>query len=111
MTLIWKRLWLFGYHMLNLFANALEARFQDIDVVNALSILNSSNMTSRIVGCDGFGKSSPRLWVAKLGGNKTLSPLVNSDACRREFLSVKLQGTLKYKDKTFIVLWAMITSK
>ena len=47
--------------------------------------------------------------VEKEIGGKTLSPLVNSDECRREFFNFKLQGTLDWSDKTFKDVWSMIT--
>jgi len=37
------------------------------------------------------------------------SPLVDADACRREFFNFKLQASLDWNNKTFKDLWAMVT--
>lgn len=49
--------------------------------------------------------------VQKEVGGKILSPLVNSNACKREFLNIssKLQGLPDWNDKTFRILWTIVT--
>ncbi len=61
------------------------------------------------MGCDRARTSFEALWRAKRGGGKILPPLVNSDACKREFFDFKLQGMVDWNDKTFRDLWAMVT--
>jgi len=100
--------------MLKLCIGALEARFSDNDIISVFSVLNPSNMPSKRVGLNSWGVTELELLLKQYGvqkdlEGKILSPLVDSDACRREFLNFKLQASLDWNNKTFKDLWAIIT--
>ena len=93
---------------------ALEARFSDNDIISVFSILNPSNMPSKRVGLNSWGVTELELFLKRYGVQKDLdgkiiSPLVDSDVCRREFFNFKLQASLDWNDKTSKDLWAMVT--
>ena len=92
----------------------LEARFSENGIISAFKILNPSNMPSKRVGLNSWDVADLEVLLSHYAmekeiGGKTLSPLVNSDECRREFFNFKLQGTLDWNDKTFKDVWSMIT--
>ena len=71
-------------------SRALEARFSDNDIISAFSVLNPSNMPSKRVGLNSWGVTELELLLKRYGVQKDLEgkiplPLVDSDACRREF--------------------------
>ena len=93
---------------------ALDARFSDSDIISVFSVLNPSNMPSKRVGLNSWGVTELELLLKRYGvqkylDGKILSPLVDSDTCRREFFNFKLQASLDWNDKTFKDLWVMVT--
>ena len=85
---------------------ALEARFNENDVIPAFSVLNPFDMLSKRFGLNSWGVLKLKLLLKQYGvqkdlEGKILSLLVDSDACRREFFSFKLQASLNWNNKTF----------
>jgi len=74
---------------------ALEACFEDNDLISTFKVFNPSNMPSRKVGLASWGVIDLELLlkhygVQKVVEGKILAPLVNLDACKREFFYFKL---------------------
>ena len=90
---IWKSALFFQNSYVESIIKALEARFHDNDINLALKILNPSNMPSRRVGLASWGVTEFELLLKHYGvqkevGGKILPPLVNFDACKREFFFI-----------------------
>ena len=94
---------------------ALEARFSENDIIFVFSILNPSNMPSKMVRLNSWGVIELELLLKRYGVQKYLEGkifflLIDSDACRKDFFeNFKLQASLDWNNKTFKDLWAMVT--
>ena len=92
----------------------LDARFQDNDLITCFKVLNPTNMPSRQVGLQNYFVAELESLLAHFGVDRshagfTLPTLVDVAACKREFLSFKLQCTSEWRDKNFRDFWGMIT--
>jgi len=84
----------------------LEARFSNNDIIFVFSILNPSNMPSKMVGLYSWGVTELELLLKQYGVKKYLedkffSLLIDSNVFIREFFNFKLQARLDWNNKTF----------
>jgi hypothetical protein len=93
---------------------ALDARFDDNDIIDCFKILNPIHMPQRQVGSASWGVVQLELLLQQYGVEKhkegvIIPPLVDSAACKQEFFAFKLQGSTEWMERTFRDVWASIS--
>jgi hypothetical protein len=77
---------------------ALDARFDDNDVIDCFKIFNPIHMPQRQIGLASWGVVQLELLLQQYGvhkykGGVIIPPLVDSATCKQEFFAFKLQGS------------------
>jgi hypothetical protein len=93
---------------------ALDARFDDNDIIDCFKILNPIHMPQRQVGSASWGVIQLEMLLGQYGvekrkGGAIIPPLVDSTACKQVFYAFKLQGSIEWMERTFGDVWASIT--
>jgi hypothetical protein len=93
---------------------ALDARFDDNDVIDCFKIFNPIHMPQRQIGLASWGVVQLELLLQQYGvhkykGGVIIPPLVDSAACKQEFFAFKLQGSTEWMERTFGDVWASIS--
>ena len=85
---------------------ALEARFDENDIIDAFKVLNPIHMPQRQVNLASWGVMQLNVLLKQYGeekrkGCKILSSLVDSIACKQEIFAFKLQGFIEWIERGF----------
>jgi hypothetical protein len=93
---------------------ALQAWFENNDVIDAFKVLNPIHMPHRQIGLASWGVIELNLLLQQYGkektkGGRTFLPLVDVATCKQEFFAFKLQRSTEWMDRTLGEIWASIS--